>query len=511
MGRMTNTVNNIKYSFLSQIISLLLKFVSRTVFLKTLGVAYSGVSGLYSNVLGILALSEMGFSSAMTFALYKPMADNNTEKLQSLMGLYKKFYRIVAVVIAVLGICLVPFLPSIIKGGEEIGFDKLTIYYLISLLDTVLSYFVSYKYSMVYAEQKGYIHTRISTIFNTALVVLQIIGLLLFKNYVIYLCLSVVVGLIQKFYLNNYLNKRYPFLKAKRCKPLDSSDVKDIKKNVKALVLHNVGAKCIYQTDNIIISAFISIVITGCVSYYLMVIHAVNSFINTVLTSAVSSIGNVIATESKKKQKDIIDKYVFITLYLSGFAAVGFSTLLSPFVELLWGSELVLGNSVVLLLVMSVYITFQLDGINIIKTAAGIFDEDKFVPIVQAIINIVVSILLARHIGLAGVYIGTIVQAIVALIWKSIITYKVMFKSSIYRYIGQQIYHFILVIISTALCLVIRKWLFVNGVNIWNFAIMTVFVVVIPNMIFIFGSRNKKEMKFVFDILKKRGKKCTHI
>lgn len=506
MGRMTNTINNIKYSFLSQIISIFLKFVSKTVFLKTLGVAYSGVSGLYTNILGILALSEMGFSSAMTFALYKPMADKDTQKLQSLMMLYKNFYRIVAAVIAVLGICMAPFLSHIIKGGEEIGFDKLTLYYLISLLDTVLSYFVSYKYSMLYAEQKGYLYTRISTIFNTALVLLQIIGLFLFRSYVIYLCISVVIGLIQKIYLNNYLNKRYPFLKEKNCKPLDLAEVKNIKKNVKALVFHNVGTKCIYQTDNIIISAFISIIVTGCVSYYQMVIQSVNLFINTVLASAVSSIGNVIATESKQKQKDIIDKYVFITLYLSGFAAVGFSTLLSPLVELLWGAELVLGNGVVLTLVMSVYITFQLDGINTIKTSAGIFDEDKFVPIIQSVINIAVSVLLARRIGLAGVYIGTIVQAIVALIWKSVITYKIMFNSSIFRYIGQQLYHFILVVISTGLCLIIRKQLFINGINICNFAIMTILVAVIPNIIFIIGTHNKAEMKFIFDILRKGRK-----
>ena len=233
MGRMKNTVNNIKYSFVSQIVSLVLKFVSRTVFLHTLGIAYSGVSGLYSNVLGMLTLSEMGFSSAMTFALYKPMAEQDTEKLKSLMGLYKRFYRIVAAIIAILGICLVPFLKFIINGGEEIGFDKLTLYYLIFLLDTVLSYFVSYKYSMVYAEQKGYLYTRISTVFNTILVLLQIVTLIAFKNYVLYLCLGVIVGLVQKVYLINYLNKRYPFLTDENIKPVDKKDFNEIKKNVK--------------------------------------------------------------------------------------------------------------------------------------------------------------------------------------------------------------------------------------------------------------------------------------
>ena len=508
---MEYTFKNAKYSLISQFVSLVLTFVSKTVFLRVLGATYSGVGGLYSNVLGILSLAELGFSSAMAFALYKPTADNDVEKLKSLMYVYKRFYRIIAVVIAVLGLCLAPFLKYVIKGGEVIGYDRLTVYYLLFLFDTVSSYFVSYKYSVLYAEQKGYICTNINLIWTIVNTTVKTLALFVVKSYLAYLIIGIVINLIQKVYMNSFLNKRYSYLKDKNCKKLSKEDSDSIKKNVKALIFHNIGGRMVNQTDSIIISAFINITVTGYISFYTMVMNAVNSVINTILGSAVSSIGNVVAKESVEKQKSIIDKYIFVNSYISGFACVGFFVLLSPFVELVWGKELLIPDIVLFFLVLSIYVSYQLNCINNIKSAAGIFDQDKYVPLLQSVINLAVSVVLAKHIGLAGVYIGTVVQGVVALIIKVVITYKAMFKSGVIGYLLGQLLHLILVTVSTVLCIVLKNILFVNGVTFLSFGIMLVIVCALTNAILLIGLWHKKEMKYCIDLFKGIVKKCTHI
>lgn len=511
MSRMENTFKNAKYSLLSQFLSLILTFVSKTVFLKVLGATYSGVGGLYGNILGVLSLAEMGFSSAMAFALYKPTADNDIEKLKSLMYVYKKVYRIIAVIIAVLGLCLSPFLKYIINGGEVIGYDRLTIYYYFFLFDTVSSYFVSYKYSIIYAEQKGYIYTNINLIWTFINVTIKTIGLLLTKSYLVYLSIGIVINILQKIYMNVFINKKYEYLKDTYCQKLSKEETASIKKNVKALIFHNIGGKMVNQTDNIIISAFINITVAGYMSFYTMVMNAVNSVINTILSAAVSSIGNVVAKESVEKQKAVIDKYVFVNSYISGFACVGFFILLSPFVELMWGKELLIPDTVVFFLVFSVYLSYQLNCINNIKSAAGIFDEDKYIPLLQSIINLVVSVALAKKIGLAGVYIGTVTQGAVALICKVLITYKTMFNTGIIEYTKWQLLYLILVTISSILCMLIKNMIFAKGVSALSFIIMFIIVCATTNIIFLIGLWHKKETKFYIDLFKGMIKKCTHI
>lgn len=504
LGRMEYTFKNAAYSLLSQIVGLFIAFLSKTVILRVLGKVYSGVGGLYGNILGILSLAEMGFGAAMAFALYKPVAEKNTEKIKSMLFLYKKTYRKIAVIVAVLGISLAPFLKYIINGGEVIGYKKLTAYYLLYLFDMVSSYFFSYKYSVLYAEQKGYIYTNISVVWNIISNTFKIAGLILLESYAAYLAIGILISFIQKLHMNMLLNKRYPYLKERYAEPLEKTDENEIRKNVKALIMHNIGGRMVNGTDNIIISAFINITVLGCVSFYTTVINALNSFVNTILGAAISSIGNIVATESREKQKDVIDKYVYVNSYLSGFTAVGVYVLISPFVEIIWGNELLISDTIVFFLVFSVYLSYQLNCINNIKSAAGIFEQDKFVPILQSVINLVVSVILAGKIGVAGVYIGTIVQAVAALLIKVNVTYKAMFGGGISEYLKRQLFHLFLTVISGIVCIGIKHFAFAEGVTVFRFAFAFIAVCVLTNAIFIFGLRNAKETKYFVDLLKEK-------
>lgn len=494
---MTQTLKTIKYAFVAQILRMVLNFVSKTIFLNVLGLEYSGVNGLFSNVLGVLSLSELGLGSAMTFALYKLVEENDIEKLKSYMAFYKKAYRVIAFAIAGVGLLLLPILPYIIEGEEGIGISKIRVYFVIYLFNTVITYFVSYKHSILYAEQKSYVWSNIDMIFNFITISAQIAILLVFRNFMAYLITATVVGIIRQIFINCYMNKKYPYLKDKNYRKISSEELAPIKKNVKALIFHNLGTVGVTQTDNIVISSFINIVTTGRVSYYNMVINAVNSIVDIVVNSAVNSVGNLIAKESVEKQHSIISKYIFVNFWTSGFASVGFYVLLSPCVKLVWGDDILLTASAVTAMVAAGYITHQLNCINYIKTVAGIFEQDKFVPMFQTVINLTFSMLLAKYIGITGVYIGTIIQAVFALVWKAVVTYKTLFNESAKKYFQKQIIYMLAVILAGAICTLIKSAVMRDGVTIFNFAIMLVVVTVVTNLTFAILFCKTEEFKYL--------------
>ncbi len=499
---MTQTLKTIKYAFVAQIMRMVLNFVSKTIFLNVLGLEYSGVNGLFSNVLGVLSLSELGLGSAMTFALYKLVAEDDTEKLKSYMAFYKKAYRVIALVIAAVGLLLLPVLPYIIEGEEAIGISKIRIYYVIYLFNTVITYFVSYKHSILYAEQKSYVWSNLDMIFNFITISAQIVILLIFRDFMAYLVTATVTGIARQIFINYYMNKKYPYLKDKNCRKISREELAPIKKNVKALIFHNLGTVGVTQTDNIVISSFINIATTGRVSYYGMVINAVNSIVDIVVNSAVNSVGNLIAKESVEKQHSIIDKYIFVNFWTSGFASVGFYVLLSPCVQLVWGEDILLTGSAVTAMVVAGYISHQLNCINYIKTAAGIFEQDKFVPTFQTVINLTFSMLLAKYVGITGVYIGTIIQATFALIWKAIVTYKTLFNEGAKKYFEKQIIYLLAVVIAGAVCALIKNAVMRDGVTIINFMIMLVVVTAVTNLIFAILFCRTEEFKYLITTAK---------
>jgi len=293
MSRLRFTAKNILSGYIFNTVSTLLRFVSRTVFVLYLSAEYLGVNGLLASVLGVLSFAELGFGTAMNYSLYKPIADNDTEKIKSLMHFYKNAYRIVAVVVTVIGLAIFPFLNVIVKDPGDVG--NISTYYLVFLFNTVTSYFVSYKFCIVNAEQKNYIFSYIRTISTTLTTVLQIIVLVVFKNFLIYLLTAAAVELIQKVFITIYLNKKYPYLLDKDIQKLPKEELGTIRKNVKALVWHKIGEISVYQTDNIIISAFINVLTVGYLSNYNLVITSVSGFITIIFKSATASLGNTIS------------------------------------------------------------------------------------------------------------------------------------------------------------------------------------------------------------------------
>ncbi|XJV96793.1 lipopolysaccharide biosynthesis protein [Haloimpatiens lingqiaonensis] len=498
MSRLKCTAKNIFFGYVSSIISLLLGFISRTIFIKILSTTYLGVNGLFINVLGVLSFAELGIGTAMNYSLYKPVAEKDIEKLKSLMDFYKIAYRVIALVVTIIGLTLLPFLKYIVKDPGNVG--NISVYYLIFLFNTVTSYFVSYKFSLVNAEQKNYIFSNINTITSFVTVIMQIITLILFKNFLYYLLVAAVIGLIQKIFINRYLNKKYPYLLDKNTKKITKEELKPIKTNVIALIWHKIGEISIYQTDNIVISTFINVTTVGIISNYNLLITSVSTFITIIFNSAIASLGNLMATEDVSKQYNTFKVYRFAAFWLYGFSSIAFYILLSPFITLWIGSEMIISDFTVLLIMINYYMVGHRICINNIKSAGGIFDQDKYVALLQGVVNLVVSIIMVKLIGLPGVYIGTIMSGILATVIKPIIVYKYAFQKDVRYYFIDGLKFASAVTFSLVICWII-KYNIIKNVTMFNFIVMMVVVTLVPNFLFLLFFRKNDEFIYIKNII----------
>ena len=447
-SRTKSVAYNAFWGCFSTAFNMILSFISRTVFIYTIGVEYLGINALYANILGVLCFSELGIGTAIIYSLYKPIASGSDEKIQALMGLYKTMYYYIAFIILILGILLIPVLPHIVTTQIEVS--DIIIFYSIFLFNTVSSYLFSYKYGFVYASQKNYIISIWNSLFNILVISAQIFALLLFREYVLYLITQAVFQLIQKIGLNFYLNSKFPILCKKADLPLPLEEYNKIKNNVKSLIIHKIGEVSIYQTDNIIISYFINVAAVGILSNYNLVISTISGFIIIVFNSVTSSLGNLIATENKEKQYEIFEVYTFLAFWIYGCISVCLITYFQPFITLWIGSKNCLDFVSVTLILCNTYMVGQRLAVVNMKTAGGIFSADKYVSLVQGGLNLLISLILVQFYGLLGIFAGTVISGLFSSICMPWICIRRMFPGKVWQYFKKYLY-FLSVVSCTAI------------------------------------------------------------
>lgn len=324
MGRVQSAAKNIAFGYIGNIVTQLLGFVLRSLFIDYLGDTLTGINDLYTGILSVLSMAELGVGTALNYSLYGPVARRDYEKIKSYMLLYKRAYRVIGLVIGALGTALIPFLPHLVNQPKGVSTRDMTLYYLIFLFNTVSSYFVAYKYSLANAEQKNYIQTNVITITKMITVALQLIVIVATRNFYLYLLTAAFVELAQKVFVSRYLDRRYPYLTDKNVEKLSKEETGEIVSKTKALMFHKVGDVARLQTDNMIISAFLNVTLVGYVGNYNIILTSIANFVNIIFNSVLSSFGNLIATESKEKQYSIFKVYRFFACWIYGFSATGF-------------------------------------------------------------------------------------------------------------------------------------------------------------------------------------------
>ncbi len=438
-SRSQKSINNAIVSVASAMVIFLLNFVRRTVFIRILTREYLGMSGLFSNILSFLALAELGVGHAMNYALYRPLRENDTEKLKSLMTLYRKMYTAIGVVILVIGLSLTPFLHLLIKEMPE-SIPEIRLYYMIYVLRSAISYFFTYRRSLIVCDQKEYVAVLESLGISIASTVTELIILVRTHDYMLYLLTAVVFTIIGNLLISWIANRMYPFLREKDIKPLPGEDAAAITRNVSALFFHKLASVVVFSTDNIIISKFIGLVSVGLYSNYTMLIGGVKKLIGRLFSASMASVGNLMASDDKEASKKVFYRILFMNALLYGFSSSCLMCLMTPFIRLWAGESFVLPASVVIASAVSFYVTGMRQTLLVFKEAAGIFVQDRFKPIIEAFANLVISIPLAIRLGILGVILGTILSTLLVSFWfEAVVFFREVYGGGVSKYFYAQI------------------------------------------------------------------------
>ncbi len=499
-SRTQYAAKNFLFSTIGTIVTSLLSFVSRTIFIYTLGTVYLGINGLFTNVLGMLSFAELGIGAIIGFCLYKPLAEQDTEKIKAYIKFYKNAYRIIALVVTTIGLIIIPFLKYIVNGADDV--NNLVFIYCVFLFNTVSSYLITYKTTILNADQKNYLLTNINTVFKILLTIAQVAVLLIFNDYIVYLVIQSLMTLIEKIYINIFINKRYPYLKEKNTVPLSKDEKDTLYSKIKAMIFHKIGEVSVFQTDNIITSAFINVIAVGLVSNFVMVIMLISTFVGAFFNASVAGFGNIIATETKKSQFLIFKKYNFIAFWLYGVSALCLYFLLPDFITAWIGSDKLIDKLTIFLLCVNYYIKGLRIPISNIKSAAGVFEPDRYAPLVEAAINIIVSIIGVKLWGLPGIYIGTLLSSFVPVIIGSSVVYRHVFGIECKTYFVEYVKRILLIAVSALLIYLLCGLVNVNNIYI-KIALKLIIGLIIPHLIIFIVYRKSNECKYVIVMIKR--------
>ncbi len=480
LTRTEYSLKNATTTTVLRVVAIVMGYAVRVVFTRTLSQSYVGINGLFTDLLNVLALSELGIESAITYALYKPIAENDVEEQKSLMRIYCRYYRAVAVTMTLIGLLIIPFLPFLIKNQPEV--EQLTLIYALYLANSALSYLMIYKKTLIDAHQLLYLGLTYQTCFWVIQDILQIIILITTKNFILFLLIYIICTLIGNIVISRKANRLYPYIKEKNIKPLDDLKKKEIGKDIRALFLHKIGNVLVNNTDNILLSSFVGIISTGIYSNYYLIIQSINQILNQMFQGITASIGSLGVSRDADRVTMVYRTTYFIAYWVYGFGAICLYELINPFVMFSFGESYLFSKDIVLVLCINFFITGLKDVTLVFRNSLGLFRHDRYISIACAAINLLFSIILVKQLGTIGVFLGTLSSMLLTSAWlEPYIIYKYYLKHPFYHFLLRYLwYHLsigIIWIIVDYLC-AFMKGSFVN-VILSRLAIC----MIVPNLI----------------------------
>ena len=409
--RTKKSARNALSGMISQIISILLSFVSRTVFIHFLSVDYLGVEGLFSNVLTILSLSELGIGGAIAYAMYRPMKEQNHDKVRQLVDFYHKAYKIIGFIIAIIGFILSFFIQSIISSKPNIT-ENLQLIFGLFLLNNICSYFVAEKQTILIVNQDKFIDSYVKQACQVLRFVFQLVFLYTTRSYYAYLIIQVLFTLFNNISLAVIVNKKYPWITNKREGELSQLEKKSIFKDVKALAISKIAGVISSGADNIIVTKLFGLGLVGVMSNYNLVITAVNGVIWQGINNLVGNIGNFNSNADLASRRKIFDEVWVVTYWAYTFSCACLFILLTPFINLWLGGNYTVNQAVVSVLIANMFAGGIVFPMYSFRITSGIFDSVKWYYVISGIVNIVLSIFLGKIFGLFGIYLATILSRV---------------------------------------------------------------------------------------------------
>lgn len=487
MTTTTNTINNarrnITWGMFNKIISILLPFILRTVMIYYLGSEYLGLNGLFTSILQVLSLAELGFGEAMIFSMYEPIAKNNKEMICALLNLYKRIYRAIGLVVLVIGILLLPYLKFFINGEAPIDINIIYIY-IIYLLNTVCSYFLfAYKSSLLIAHQRSDIRSNVSTMCSMIMYIMQIIILVFIKNYYIY-AIFIPISTIANNIITEIITKRlYPEYYC--IGNIDKKEIQNIGKRVSGLFLYKICGVFRNSFDSIIISAFIGLLALSQFQNYYYIINSLIGILAVITSSITAGVGNNIIQKTVDENYKNYNKILMLFMWIVGWCTVCLYCMYQPFMKIWVGNKLMLSDGIMILFCIYFFTLKIGDICYVYRQAAGLWWQDKFRPVVEAVVNLSLNILLVKKFGIIGVLLSTIISLIlINFLWGTHILFKYYFKRKPKEYFIKIVYYSFATVVN---CYVTYKICsIINYSNYIDLLYRFIICSIVPNIIFLF-------------------------
>lgn len=502
--RTKNASRNIVFGVILKAYQILVPFLMRTAMIYLMGVQYLGLNSLFTSVLQVLNLAELGVGSAMVYSMYKPIAEDDDTTICALMKLYRTYYRVIGLVIAVVGCALTPFIPHLIKSDVPAGINVYMLY-LLNLGATVLSYWLfAYKNSILQAHQRVDVVSKVTLVTSTIQYGLQLFVLWAFHNYYFYVIVMLVTQALTNIVAAICADKLYPQFKPRG--KVDKIQVQRINQRIKDLFTSKIGGIIYDSADTIVISAFLGLTVLAVYQNYFYILNSITGLIAVVFQACMAGIGNSIVMESKEKNYQDLNEFTFIITWVSGFCSVCLLCIYQPFMELWVGKDLMLSLSAVVCFVVYFFVRQFNALFNLYKDASGMWHEDRLRPLAAALTNLVLNLILVQFIGIYGILLSTVLAILcVGMPWLLHNLFTVIFeKKHMWHFIGRLAKYTFVVFISCVVTYFICSR-FSLGV-IPTILVRGVICLIVPNLIYYLAFRRSKEFQQSLQLVDKMTK-----
>lgn len=496
-SRTKNSIRNAVLSVVFQSINIICSFVVRTIFIQQLSSSYLGISGLFTNILSLLSLADLGFDTAILYSLYKPIAENDKNKISALMNYFKKIYYIIGSFVFVFGIILLPFLDIIIN--IETPIENLKLYYLLYLLNTSLTYFLANRVAIINADQKMYVVKNIAFIFSIVQSFFQCIILIAYKNFMLYLLIQIVCTMLKNTTGAIVSRKMYPFLSQNKT-TLSKKEKKEIFDNTKSFMVYKIGGVILNNTDNILISILVLTEFVGYYSNYTIIISAITTLITMFFNAMIASIGNLNVNGSLENKKKVLYRIKFLCVWIYGVCSICLFALLNDFIGIMWGKEYVMSSIIPLAATINFLIFGLLHPFRLFRETTSAFKDLKYIYIFTSILNLIFSLILGtimptNELKLFGIIIATAIAKLMTNFWvepKKII--NIVFRDSSITYFKANFLDVLKIIIIGIVTIIlmnkiiVTNWIlmFLKAVICFCFANLLFFITSFKNENFIY-------------------------
>lgn len=431
--RTKNSLINIAVSFVSYFVLMITTFVVRSVFSKQLGLEIVGIDGLFLNVISMLAIVELGIGTGMVYKLYKPIAENDNQKIAVILNFYKKTYTIIGLIVLLLGLGTSTFVHIFVK--EDYSKLWLGFIFLFYVFDVLSSYLYAHKRALFTADQKNFVNNIAHLICQVLACALQLVVLYVFHSFVLYLCIKVICRILENIFISLTFNRKYAYIDLSTKEKMDSEEQKGVFQNMKALLMHKIAGFSLKSSSNMIVSYFVNVKTVGIYSNYNLIINALTNLSVYFFDGILASFGNLLNTSSHEKMVDKFNTLYFLNYMIMSFFCVTTFVVITPFCEFCFGVESTFPIFTTLLIVINLYIYGMRQCIFMVRSSTGVYQQDRWFAILEAVLNIGLGLLLVQKYKLNGVLMANIISTLLVPFWtQPIIVYKSILKKKIRDY-----------------------------------------------------------------------------